>query len=717
MRRTWHAAAALVTALLLAPVMAAAETYCVGGFQGQPPEHVPACNMPAVAAIHGAWHDHIFLTDGTRCYDCWDEVDNTCSDVFLATHPNFREIDPFDCARMSVREPASGILFHVVDGRAAIAPPASATLTPKIETVGGGPFGAGDDLQLVGSVRDGLGRLRPVNGGRFTATLSDGSRVNVVGVRAPDGTMKGRLRVPSAGRVRVEFAPELVLADGELMYSSTATPLELQIQICDLRAELLSPEEGEPLLAGQEMSLRVALRDEHGAIAPPPDLELRFDIQEDGQRLTVQAERGATETRWTPPHQPKLVPLELNVGGRAGTRTVCPTGIRRGWISDAGWSLDTSGLPTRCYTGLPCRGTAVLRRPAGGAARAILDAALADPATQVFLVDTGADEPLPSIPAGDRFAFERVFQRMGNAAWSVRIVLPSGRAISSPSHEIVVRPALQLQLPGAVDFGEVAAGTPVLQTCKKLDFSSSQAAEEHRWRIAAQPVAGCASRPVLAYRDAAGAVALRGLEVPVEVDALDPLRRWLDVCLVVPPCAGELAPPGAALEVSPLTPEFADLRRTVAMRWTVRGRSLLACHGWWLLPLLAVGATGLVLGGTIGPSRFPDTAAIRVAGSERNVRRAESVSLRDCPGAGAGWWRSARLGLHGSGDVTGRVRNALVVFRATRRGVVVTGHGPLELQDRRTGELNSITDLETGYVPVSGDVYRAGDVWFILEDA
>jgi hypothetical protein len=49
-----------------------------------------------------------------------------------------------------------------------------------------------------------------------------------------------------------------------------------------------------------------------------------------------------------------------------------------------GW--DPSGLPVACFAGLPCAGVATLVRPTT-AARATVDAALADPATRVVLID------------------------------------------------------------------------------------------------------------------------------------------------------------------------------------------------------------------------------------------------------------------------------------------------------------------------------------------
>jgi hypothetical protein len=131
---------------------------------------------------------------------------------------------------------------------------------------------------------------------------------------------------------------------------------------------------------------------------------------------------------------------------------------------------------------------------------------------------------------------------------------------------------------------------------------------------------------------------------------------------------------------------------------------------------LALLGFGVLVAGFIQPARFPTGASLRVAGSERGIRQAAAVLLQDCPGSGPGFFRDARLGLHGDGEVNGRVRTAVVVFRATRgTGVMLTGNGPLEQQDRRTLRWEPVADLAQGHVPSPSVLYRAGGTYFKVE--
>jgi hypothetical protein len=221
---------------------------------------------------------------------------------------------------------------------------------------------------------------------------------------------------------------------------------------------------------------------------------------------------------------------------------------------------------------------------------------------------------------------------------------------------------------------------------------------------------------VLLYLNAAGQTDTRRLDTVVPIEALDPEHRWLDVCLEVPRCAADVSPPAAVLHVTPLTPEFASQATTVRLRWRVEARSPLACHGFWLLPALGSLGAVVLLAGFTRPARFPPGAAVRIAGSERGLRQAASVLLRACPGSSPGFFRDARLGMQGDGNVTGRVRGAAVVLRAVQGGgVVLAGNGPVERQDRRTSKWEPVDDLASGHVPSPGTLYRAGGTLFQVE--
>src|SRR5690606_22806456 len=145
---------------------------------------------------------------------------------------------------------------------------------------------------------------------------------------------------------------------------------------------------------------------------------------------------------------------------------------------------------------------------------------------------------------------------------------------------------LRLKLPAELDFGTVQAGTPLTGACQRLDFSASQAAEEHRWQLFAQGLQGCQARPMLRFVNARGYTDTLPLEAGVDVAALDPTKRWMEICLDVPRCAGDVSPEGASLRVAPLTREFAPQTATLRLRWRVVERFPFACHAFWLLPTL-----------------------------------------------------------------------------------------------------------------------------------
>jgi hypothetical protein len=678
-----------------------AGTYCVGGFEGMPPNHVPACDLPAASSLHrGCWHDHVFVTDGAHCFDCWDECDATCVSGFLEDHPNFRPVDPYECARRSIKDQPGGVLFHVIDG-AAIKPLAPAS---KLAAV------------LSGAVRDETGRVRPIGEGHFHLAFSDGTARDIKGSLASDGTLQALFALPDSGSVDIQFVPTPPRLQGdETMLTKVSAAIGVRIDRCDLRAEVVSPGEDEPIVASLDSSLRVQLRRGSQVITTPADALLIFHVRHGTQDTELHGTRGSSEGTWKPPPSPSIQPVTITAKGTAGGETICPLGPRKAWLSDAGLGVDLSKLPTHCYTGPPCSGAITLRRPAGGPGRAAVDALLADPATSGFTVDNGVETRVPSLPADDRYAFAPTYSAIGGAAWSLAFQTAKGR-VQLPAHQLQVRPALRLSLPPVLDFGEVEAGTATLDTCRRLDFSGSQAAEEHRWVLEGENLGSCASSPVLAYRDASGAAALLPLSGRITIDALDPLQRWLLLCLKVPPCAADTSPPNASIRVSPVTPEFASQAATVSLRWSVHSKSLLACQGWWLLPLLALFGVTFIACGFISPARFPSSCSIRLSGSELGLRRASAVPLRECPGAGPGFYRDARLGIDGSGNIAGQTRHALVLLRPTRGdSVTLTGSGPLERKERRTGKLVPVADLAKGHEPESGDVYRAGEVWFSLE--
>lgn len=716
-----HMYAVLLAALLLASGAWAAETYCVGGYSGLPPNVVSRCGQPDIEAQHEDWHFHRFVRRGQECFLCYDEVDDTCDDVFLARNPDFQPADPYECLRLGDMNNGHKLVAHVIDGQpvASPPPPPEVKLEARVERVSPGPYTAGDKISVVGALRDDKGNLRRIAGGTFRLTDASGQATELRGTVQADGTVQAELTLPTSSSVRLEFVPDTPpLGQGEVLRSTASEALPLTVEVCSFRARVVQPSERESLLSGESTSLRATLLDSAGQVpvtAAPAGLTLSFNVQVDGERPQVLPASAEGSASWVPPASPKPRTVRLSASGRAGDRVVCPAGEVTATVSDLGLGFDTSALPTTCYVGLPCKGVITLQRPAPGASRQRVDMLLQDSRVEVHLVDTGEERYRGPPRADDRYELSATYAQPKSTSWSLVLHTPRGR-FAMPSHEVRVRPQLRLELPEELDLGTVPAGTPVYEACKVLDFSRAQAAEEHRWELRTEGLGDCQARPALKFLNRLGVVDVRTLVPSLGVDALDPVKRQLDICLEVPRCAGEQSPASAVLRVVPLTPEFASQARTVRLRWRVEGRGFLGCHGFWLLPSLGVLGLGILLAGFLRPARFPPGAAIRVAGSERGMRQAAAILLVDCPGSRPGFFRDARLGLQGDGEVNGRTRGALVVLRASREaGVVLEGHGSLERQDRRTLQWEPVEDLARGHVPLASALYRAGGTLFKVE--
>ncbi|AKJ05906.1 hypothetical protein ATI61_110346 [Archangium gephyra] len=724
MLRALAALIALVPLLWAMPARAqAGETYCVGGYEGTPPDVLAACAMPSVREMHEDWHYHNWVTNGQECFICYDEEDSTCETKFLRRNRGtWRRADPYECARLyGEKHGAGNVVEHVINGEPVTpgAPPPPMQLEARVERISPGPYTAGDKVTVVGAVRDESGAARPLTGGTFRVTDASGKSSEHAGTVQPDGTVSAGFSLPASDSVRIEFIPKLPsLGRNEKLRAEASEAQGLKVEVCGFRARVVQPAEHEALVSGQAIALSARLFDAAGQVpvaSPPAGLSLEFTVQVDGEQPRVLRADGALSATWTPPASPKPREVRFSAGGRTGERVVCPAGEVSATVSDLGLGFDTSELPRTCYVGLPCQGTVRLLRPEPGTGRQQVDALLADPKVEARVVDTGEERYRGPPRADDRYEFSATYGEPGAASWSIVFQTPKG-PVSMPTHEVRVRPQLKLELPAELDFGTVTAGASVSAACQKLDFSGSQGAEEHRWELRAEGLGGCQSRLVLRFLNTLGQEDARGLAPSLGIEALDPKDRRLDICLEVPRCAGEVSPDSAVLRVVPLTPEFKAQEKTVRLRWKVEGRGFLGCHGAWVWPTLALLGFGLVIAGFTQPARFPPGASIRVAGSERGMRQSAAILLQACPGSSPGFYRDARLGLHGDGEVNGRTRNAAIVLRATRgAGVVLTGLGPLEQQDRRSLQWEPVTDLAQGHVPSPSVLYRAGGTYFKVE--
>jgi hypothetical protein len=602
----------------------------------------------------------------------------------------------------------------------ASAPPAPpdppVALTVQLDRIPPGPHEAGDTVPLSASVRDPSGDIRGVPGGTFVVTVN-GDEVRIPAVVQPDGTLKADLRLPQADSVAVRFEVDPPkLASNEHLTSTRTDPTTLRIESCPLRARIVEPVQGAGVAVGEPITLAAEVFDASGAPASSAGLVLSFHLSPStGASADVSAGADGRAV-WSPEAALDGQSVRISASGIAGGRNVCPAGEVSLPITSFGIGLDPQELPSQCYASMACGGTARLVRPASALARQKVDALLADPATRVQIYD-GA-ELIAELPpaADDRYRIDRRYEQVRQADWRV-LISATSVSIELPTHVVDVRAPLDLKLPESLDFGAVVAGTALTDACVTLDFAASTAYLDHALEVTVVGLEDCNAEPVLAFRNAFGLADSVPLTSPATVHKLDPSRPMLDLCLRTSGCVAEHAPDGVKLVVRPTTPEFKDQVREVRLTWEVLGRGFFACHGWWMIPLIAGTLIAGLVWGFVRPYRFKPHTAIRVAGNLQALRRSSAQTLVDLPGSGAGWYRNARLALHGDGSLDGRMFGALVTLRATRHGVVLIAPGLLEQHDRRSGTFKPVDDARAGHTPTSQGIYKAGDVIFQLEGA
>ena len=93
------------------------QTYCVGG---------AACDSPQVRRAHRVWHFHCNLSDGTTCYKCYDEQDDSCETDFLKKNKwkGWKKVDAYQCAR---QRPAPAPVFEQMNRGVPVVDPAEET--------------------------------------------------------------------------------------------------------------------------------------------------------------------------------------------------------------------------------------------------------------------------------------------------------------------------------------------------------------------------------------------------------------------------------------------------------------------------------------------------------------------------------------------------------------------------------------------------------------
>ena len=282
---------------------------------------------------------------------------------------------------------------------------------------------------------------------------------------------------------------------------------------------------------------------------------------------------------------------------------------------------------------------------------------------------------------------------------------------------IALRQLPRLKAPEVLDFGTVTAGTRTEEHCVTLDLTGSTSLRGQSLALSLEGLGECEARPQLVVGlDAAGTPdRFRSMEPEALIPEM--VYDGMQLCLSVPFCSGETAPPEAVLRLVP--GGHTDRAVAVPVRWEVEGRSWLACNSVWLLPLLGGLGVLWVVAGFVRPHRFPGASTITVAADPKSLRRASPIRLREVRGSRSGFYRDARLGVHFDGSVNARVRGAAAVLRATKAGVAILPRAAIEVYDRRKRQWRPPqTDEESGggmIVPAPGEVFRCGDVCFQID--
>ena len=709
-------------------------TYCVGGFSGNPPGTKDACGGTRMRQRHGGrWHHHNYVTDGNQCYSCWDEVDNTCETSFLKDHPKFRVASPGKCKRIGNRNP-NQIKFHVRDGRPVSGGGGGGKSSKgnkgkkngvptkaraKVTDVSPGPYTAGDTIEMTGEVVDARGNDLPVAGGRFVVITDEGKRIVVPG-KVRDGAVVGQFKIPTTGGLKITFEPGKVKKKGKVNIATDAR--KLNVQACRYRARVVSPKQGAVIVSDSWVDLEAELLDARtGKVltgsARPRSPRLTFTMHITGQRRPDEVKGGKKspyKARWsaTDPKK-KQAKVRFTVGGQAKGGAVCPVRKqkRTATLTGVGLELDTSEVPSECWTDSDCPVSLAIKRPRGSISRQVADALLDHPQTVVEVYD--GNRLVSAKRRGDRFRFSSVWKKPGQRALWLRIVHPD-RTVDLGPAALPIRQSLELRLPASFDLGAHDAGSDLFSTCSSLRFEG-EGVEDFSYNVWVELPPGCKAEPVTANIDATTGLpfvnTLTGMGTTIDELGSD---GEIGLCLQLPRCDDEVRAQDVVLHVQPTHPRFADQATTVALEWRVRGTPLWLCWIWLWLPILVGIVLAVILYGFVRPAAFDPEDGIRMAGSERTLRRAATLRLREMPGSRRGWYRNARLGLHGDASLNGRVQGAAVILRATHEGLILEAKSRLEQRDRRTKKWVAVEDPEE-HVPAPGQLYRTGSLYFTLE--
>ncbi len=711
---TLRAVALMLLALTLGPsaAFAGSDTYCVG---------VPGpfftngvCGSDAIRSQHARWHFHTYVSEGQHCYQCFDERDNTCETDFLRNHPEWMPISGSSCGVLGRAPQEEGVKFHVIDGEDVTSQlnpsaPKGVTVTTEVTPQGRGPYAVGGVVRFDVETRIAPDQLRPFQGGELVLsdvdTGEEVARVPVDG--GTDGKGEVSVALPRAGRLRATLEVGTVGLPGTEMESTRdAVHWVLRVGGCVLGTIVEGPA-GALLLGGDDLALVGRVVDNKGVTLPASSLDgqnPRFLLtREDGTEVGVVATMDGDRLAGT------LVMPELASGTEVArvqlvtdADTTCPGEALEVTLSHSPLTLAPS-VPEVCWTGRPCVMRFELGRPTGAAARARADELLADQGLEV-LARLGGQRVMAS-RTGDNFTITTTPDSEGRLHTEVELLWSGDRSLRAEA-SVEVRESIELVLPEDVDLGTVSGGTSPEDTCVPLSFSAGRGTLGSRFSVTleGEPCEGCEAEVV-------AVVSGQAYDLPLD-EVVIGRDQEIPICLRVSRCP--TGPDGgeASLVVTPLEPLFADQVRRVRVSYAVQPRGLLDCWGWmlrWLLGGLGMFAIGY---GFLRPVGFEPGTSVRMASSDKNLRRASRVLLEEQRGGKKGWYRSACVHVDAGGAPTGRRREALFTFVPYAGGVALRSSAGVERQNRRTRKMEPApADGPGGSVPLArGRLYAVGDI-------
>lgn len=279
----------------------------------------------------------------------------------------------------------------------------------------------------------------------------------------------------------------------------------------------------------------------------------------------------------------------------------------------------------------------------------------------------------------------------------------------STTADVLVDGFLDLELrpePAVLDFGSWRSRRTATERCLELDLTGSTNADRIPLDI---QFSGIPGEAILTFTplDMAEAGSAREGRQPL---------RW-EACVRTPACAGDIQTTAdTAVILRGDHPHYHPDAVNVPVRFTVDGASFLRC--WWPVLVLIAGLLFLMwlLVGFVRPRDFDSGTTVKVAGSERQLRRAASLVLREQPKGRRGFYRNARVSITASGDFVAAPRRAVLWVEAARAGETVLHlRGPVERQDRRTRTWVEVTEEEALDGVRTNITYRIGETYLLFQ--